>query len=412
MTSLVNLIKRNKANVARRIYIKRRDLTGTYEGSWVRVDNYGNKQRVIDWGSAFTAIDSDPQIIGSFDVSGIDFVMENSEGLFNVESYYYSIWYPESDYLNRRYTKIKLETGYIDDDGTEVGTATDFEGYIDSVELSENYTASLHCLSYQGILQRYPITDLSLTGSKTVNEIVTAIMNQAKITVYLPYNAPSATNNFTVADSSTLQGTYWDILTELAFKSNSIIYLHGSDFYFKERTAGAVVWNFKGTNSLEPQDIYQINSYDDEGAGRVRVYFKADDEAYTAVTSDSTLALKYKADPEIVDVSFADSGDRQGILNELLAEFEDPKPYINFDCKFLLNQIKPLDKITVEVRGQQQPGPDAGGFIWGAWTWGDGSVWGREIGGIVISSGTEWKVTDVLKDFHSYKMTISAEKVA
>ena len=411
MTTLVNLIKRNRANIARRLYIKRRDLTGTYEGSWVQVDNYGNKQRVIDWGSAFTAIDSSPQIIGSFEVSGIDIVVDNSEGLFNVETYPFSIWYPESDYLNRRYTKIKLETGYIDDDGTEVGTATDFEGYIESVELREDYTATIHCLSYQAILQRYTIDDLSLTGSKTVNEVVTAIMNQAKITTYLPYNAPSAEYNFTITDSSTLEGTYWNILTELAFKSNSIIYLQNDDFYFKERDAGSVVWNFKGTNSNEPQDIYMVNSYDDEGAGRVRVYFKAEGLALTAETADTTLALKYKSDPEIVDITFADSGDRQDILDSLLAEFENPKARINFDCKFLLNQIKPLDKITIEIRGQQQPGPEAGGFIWDAWSWDDGSVWGRELGGIIITSGEEWKVLDVHKNFDDYYMTISAEKV-
>jgi len=412
MTTLVNLIKRNKKKIVRRLYIKRRNLAGTYEGSWVQINNWGNVERVIDWGEAFSAIDSDPQIIGSFEVSGISFQVKNSDGAFNVESYDASIWYPETSYLNRKYTKIKLDTAYIDDDGSEVGTATDFEGFINSVELSEDYTAMVHCLSYQAILQRYPISDLSLTGNKTINEIVTAVMNQTKITDYIPYNAPSAENNFTIDAAEDLDGTYWEVLTDIAFKSNSIIYLQNDDFYFKERDPGSVVWNFKGTNSNEPQDIYFVNAYDDEGAERVRVYFKAEGLSLTAETSDTTLAAKYKSDPEIVNIDYADSGDRQTILDTLLTEFENPKPTINFDCKFLLNQIKPLDKVTIEIRGQQQPGPEGGGFIWDAWTWDDGSVWGKELGGIVIQSGTEWKVTEVFKNYQDYRMTISAEKVA
>lgn len=411
MTSLVNLIKRNKHNPVRRLYIKRREIDGDYESSWLRIDNYGNQQRVLDWGSTFSSIDSDPQIIGSFEVSGVSLTMDNREGLFNVETYVWSIWAPETDYLNRRYTKIKIVTAYYDDDGSEVGETDDFEGYIDNVILDEDYLATLECLSYQGILQKYSVSDLALTGSKTVNEIVTAIMNQTKITTYLPYNAPSASRNFTVSDTSELDGTYWEILTDLAFKSNSIIYLNNDTFEFKERTAGSVVWNFKGINSNEPQDIFTISSYDDEGVGRIRVYFKAEGLDLTAETSDSTLALKYKGEPEIVNIDYADSGDRQNILNDLLAEFESPRPRITFDCKYLLNQIKPLDKITIEVRGQISPGIDGGGFIWGAWTWGDGSVWGREIGGIVISSGVEWKVTSVTKNFNDWLMTISAEKV-
>lgn len=412
MTTIQNLIKRNKHYPIRRLYIKRRDLTGAYEGAWYRIDNYKNRNRIISWGGNITSLDSDPQIIGAFEVSGTSIVVDNSEGFFNVETYNGSIWWSEpAAYLNRKYTKIKIVCGYLDDDGTELGVTDDFEGYIDSVTISEDYTATLNCLSYQGILQKYSVSDLSLTGSKTVNEIVATIMNQSKITTYLSYNAPASDYNFTVSDSSQLDGTYWDILTDLAFKSNSIIYLQGDTFEFKARTAGNLAWDFKGANSNAPQDIYEVLEYDDEGTGRIRVYFKAEGLALTAETSDTILSLKYKGEPEIVNIDFADAGDRQNILNGLLAEFQNPTPIILFSCKYLLNLVQILDKITIEIVGQIRPGAESGGFIWDAWTWDDGSVWSEELGGIVISSGQEWKVTSIEKNRDDFIMIIRAEKI-
>jgi len=411
MSTLTQLIQRNRHEGVRRFYIKRRLIDGSYEADWQRMDNYRNLTRVTDWGSVSIEIDEQPGLIGSFNVSELSLIVDNQDGAFNVETYSNSFWWDDATYLNRRYSKIKIETAYVDDDGSEVGEADTFEGYIDAVLLAEDYTATLICFSYQAVFQRYPIADLSLTGSKTVTQIIDLITNQSKITDFMPHVAASAGYNFTITDTSTLEGTYWDVLTELAFKSNSILFLSGSTFKFQQRTPGSVVWNFKGSGSDDPDDIYYINDYDDEGIGKVRVYWKAEGLALTAISSDATLLLKYLSEPEIVNLDFADSGDRQTILNTLRNKWETPRPTIEFETKFLINEVDILDKITLEVRGNLNPPLGSGSFKWDAWTWDDGSIWGEELGGIIISSGTEWVVTMIIKDFENWKMIIRAERV-
>lgn len=412
MASLTDLIKLNKHNPVRKAYIKRRATSdGSYEGSWVRIDNWKGKNRIIDWGQVSQNIDQQPGIIAAFEVSELTMTVDNNDGFFNIETYENSIWYPETTYLNRRYTKIKIECAYEDSDLSEVGAADVFEGLIESVIISEDGTATITALSYQSIFTRYPIQDLSLTGSGTASSVVTSICNQSKITTFMPYIAPVLGYDYTITDKAVLDGTYWDILQEIAFKSDSTIILENATFKLVERTAGSVVWNFKGSGSDEPNDVFEVTDYDDEGIGKVRVYWKEDGGATFAKSSDATLLLKYLSEPELVSLDNIDSGDKQDILAAFLSRWETNRPQLAADVKFLLNQISLLDKVTFEVRGRVSPGIGGGGFQWGAWTWGDGSVWGTEIGGIIISSGTEWYITQIIKDLNNWRMSIRVEKV-
>jgi len=411
MATVQDLIKLYKHRPIIKVYIKRRLISGAYEGDWVQIDNWQAKDRIIDWGTSSVQIDQDPNVVGSFEVSGTTLIADNQDGIFNIETSDTSIWFPSTTYLNRRYTKLKIDTAYLDSDGSEVGSTTDFEGVIDQVIISENGTATLDCLSYQSIFTKYPIQDLALTGTQTAAAVITAISNQSKITDFMPYVVPSLSNNYDITDTATLDGTYWDVIQDIAFKSNSTIVLEGSVFKLVPRSAGSLVWNFKGQGSDEAQDIISILSYDDEGIGKIRVYWKEEGGATFAKSADSTLLLKYLSEPELVDLSEVASADKQGVLNALLTKWENNIPVVEFSTKFLGGLVTLLDKITLEVRGRISPLPSAGGFRWGSWTWGDGSVWGREVGGIIISSGTEWIVTQIIKDRNTWQMIIRAERV-
>ena len=410
--ALADLIKLNKHRPTRKMYIKRRLASdGSYEADWVRIDNWLNKQRIIDWGEISINIDEQPGVVASFDVSELAITTDNYDGSFNVETYEFSIWHPETTYLNRRYTKLKIETAYLDADNAEIGTANDFEGLIESVTISEDGLANIIILSYQSIFTRYPISDLSLSGSMTAEAIIAAICNQAKITIYMPYVAPSTGTNYTVTNAALLKGSYWDILQELAFKSDSTIYLEVGVFKILPRNPGSVVWNFKGSGSDAPNDIFGVDEYDDEGIGKIRVFWQEEDGSTFAKSVNANLLLKYLSEPELVDLTNIDSGDKQDILDALLVKWQQNRPIILFSTKYLLNQISLLDKLTIDIRGRVSPGIGAGGFRWGSWNWGDGSTWGKEIGGIIISSATEWMATQIIKNFNNWSMSIRAEKV-
>lgn len=412
MSTLTELIRISKQYPIRRCYIKRRDTNGDYEADWQRIDNYNGVSRVKNWGSISIEIDWQPGQIATFNVSNLTVQFRNDDGLFNVETDERSVW---DGYLNRQKTKLKIECGYMDTDGsTEVGVASIFEGYIDRVQVSDNQIAKVTVLSYQNVLQGYDFSDLSLSGTDTVNNIVNAIMNQSKITTYIPYVAADAAQNKTIVIAS-LSGSYWDVIKQLSLVSGSVPKLVADTWSFIKREVDASSsFDFVGKGSSQISDIFKISKYDDEGADRVVTkWFSSEGE--TAETADATLRTKYPNDKDI-DLSLINTtGDRQDIVDELLAQWENPKPVINFETRFLVNTLEPLNKITLDVLGETYP-TDI--FIWDAFNWipdEDNIVngaprWGGILGAITLNSSDSWMVTKVEKNINSWSTKIVAEK--
>lgn len=406
--TLAQLIKSDFHKPIRRVYIKRRLVNGAYEGSWLRVDFYRGINRVFDFGSASILIDAQPGQISRFEASEIQLIFDNSEGHWNIETWQHSLFYPDSTYLNRKYTLLKIDTGYLDEDGNEVGVEETFRGVINSVTISPDQVANVTVLSLQTILQRFPISDLAMTGAKTVSQIVTLIMNQSKITDFIPYVAPNPETNPTIQDTALLEGTYWEVIQDLAYQSNSVPMLIASAWSFASRDPSASsVWTFTGLG--DPQaDILSIGFYDDEGADRVRVFWKAQDSAIDAISSNAVLLRKYLSDPQIMDLSKYSDGDKQVILDSLLAYWETNKPVIEFTTRFMVNQIKPKDRVTIRIYGNIEPlnfiRYDDGN------TWDDGQEWADLIGPINIL-GTEWMVISVIKNIETWSMIVRCEKI-
>lgn len=403
--SIEKLIRANMQRPVRKLYIKRRTIDDIFETDWLQVDHYKLKNRVTNWGSVTMSIDDYEGRIGSFNCGNLTLTVRNDDGLFNVETDERSLWY---GFLNRKFTKVKVELGYRDADGTEVGVESCFEGIINKVKINDQQTATIEVLSYQTLLQKYDIIDLSLTGSKTASTIIASIMNQTKITKFIPYVAPSISVNPTISDTSLLTGTYWEVIKNLAYKSNSVPLVYCDSFQLVDRTVtGASVWSFKGKGSAN-SDIFKIDSYDDEGADRVRVFWQDDTGLYQAISANATLLKKYLNEPQTINLSDVDNGDKNAILAALLAEWENPKPVMEFTTRFLINQVKPLDIVTNTIEGEVVP---SNTFIWGAWVWGDGKVWGKNVGAISIGGTTLWKVLNTTRNIDSWQCKIKMEKI-
>ena len=410
--TLAQMLKKNTHKVVRRCYIKRRLIDGTYESNWQRIDFYRSRNQVIDWGSFSLEIDHNPGDIGTFEISELQMQFVNIEGYWNIETDFRSIWAPSSMYLNRKLTKLKVECGYVDAYGVEIGTATVFEGVIDKVSMSEDQIVDATILPYTSILTKYLITDLSLTGSKTISQVVNAIMNQSKITTYIPYVSASPANNKTISDASTLSGTYWDVLKQMAQLSNSIPMLVGSAWSFQPRTPTSdVKWEFLGAGTQFP-NIFKITKFDDEGAERVRTVFQCDDDSggkITSTSSDPKLLLKYLNDPQQIDLSKLELADHLPVLRSYRSYWEKNRPVIDFSAKFMINILKPLDKVRIKSFGQLLPLGKV--RRWGdGGTWGDGSVWGRLRGSINILNQS-FMVTRIQKDIQNWMFSITAEKI-
>ncbi|MFW9821367.1 MAG: hypothetical protein ACFFE4_00435 [Candidatus Thorarchaeota archaeon] len=412
MSTLIELIRKNVQRPILRCYIKRRDTAGDYEADWVRIDNWKDKQRVINWGSVSLEINHHPGQISKFEVSNLTITVDNQEGHFNIETFDNSLW---NGYLNRKFTKLKVEAGYMDTDGTtEIGVANIFEGVIDKVIITSGLSpiAKINILSYQTILKKYDIKDLSLASAdRTVENLHADIMNQSKITKFIPYVAATPNiANVVIDDPSTLEGSYWDVLLYLAQITNSIPKLIGDTWSFTSRTPGV-----SSAFDFTEDDIYDINSYDDEGADRVRLRFQEEDGATFSVASDDDLQLKYLGDTtdgsevEFVDLSFVKSTNKQSVLDTLVDYWKTPRPLINFTTRFLVNQINPTEKITIDI--EQKTIPATGIFRLGISKLGGPDVLGKYIGAISISSSDSWMVTRVIKNLQNWITQIRAEKI-
>ncbi len=410
MATIQELIRRNYQRPVRKVYIKRKLATdGSYETEWVRVDNWNNKNKVINWGSVSIEIDHQDYRISGFNISTHTLIVDNSEGLFNSEDDSRSIWAQGSLYLNRKYTKIKIDCGYLDEDGTETGVATVFEGVIDSVKTGDDQKARIRSLSYVSVLKGYDITDLSMTGTKSVNTIIDLIMNQTKITTFIPHVASDAEENADIINTDDMEGTYWDIITDLALKSASVPLLNGSVWAFASRTATSLsVFDFIGKGTRGTSDIINVNSFD-AGDSKVKLHWIVEGTNIEAISTDALLLKKYLGDPERINLDDVNTtGEKQDIVNELLDQWENPKPVLEFTTRFFINQLAPLDKITISIKGQTIP---LDTFIWGAWTWDDGSLWGKKVGAVIIPDSDSYMITRVGKNIDSWNNKIKCEKV-
>jgi len=405
--TLTTLIRGNKAIPIRRLYIKRRSVADVYETDWYRIDNYNLIDRVTNWGSVSIEIDEEQFRIAAFNISNMTIGLSNADGIFNSENDSRSLWY---GYLNRKFTKFKVDAGYLDQDGNEVGLTTVFEGVLNELKINDDQKSTASLLSYQSVLQSYDVKDLSFTGEHTINYVVDAIMNQSKITKFIPYVAAAADQNVTLTDISTLTGKYWDVIKELAVLSNSVPYMNCSAFSFQPRTPSvSSAFDFKGAGVRGYNDIYKVSSFDDEGAKRVRLHWIVTGTNIEAKSVDATLLKKYLGEPESLDLSEVKlTADKQAIVNALLAQWEDPKPVIDFETKYTVSILKPLDKITIDIRGQITP---LNTFVWGGWKWGDGSKWGKQKGSIIITSTRTWKILKVSHNIDGWKTQIKAEEI-
>ena len=406
MVTIAELIKDNSQRAIRRVYIKRRSLAGAYETNWYQIDKLYGIDQVVSYGSASAQIDSEQGRIGSFTLSGITIQMRNDLGFFNREDDERSIW---SGYLCRKYTKIKVDCGYYDEDFTEVGVATVFEGVIDAITTADDQKAQIRALPYTSILKAYDISDLGLTGKKSINTIVDLIMNQSKISSFIPYVASNAANNVDITDTSLITGDYWLVLTDLAYKSASIPFLNGSIWSFAARTPGAVsVYDLEGRGNSAQSDLFSIEKYED-GEDKVRVNWIVTGTNITAVSADPILLLKYLGQPEEIDLSDVDlTAQKQAIVNSLLALWQYPKRRITVKTRFFINQISPMDKISIRVKGQYSP---QNTMIWDANLWDDGSVWGQRLGALILSDKVNFMVTKIEKDISGWINTITAEEI-
>ena len=129
-----------------------------------------------------------------------------------------------------------------------------------------------------------------------------------------------------------------------------------------------------------------------------------------SISTNVLLLNKYLGEPESIDLSdVKTTADKQLVLDALVTQWENPKPLVEFSARFLLNNVNPLDKITIDHKADTINDDDK--FIWGSSHYDDGKEWAEEKGAVIIDSVNNWKVLKVKQNIHTWETTIKAEMI-
>lgn len=346
-------IERPTPTVFRRAYIKRRlNTTGKYESSWQNISNY-----VKRWGTFDITIDD--VRLNRFTESDLTLIVRNDEGKFNPENSQSSLWY---GYLTRYRTLIKIDAGYVQDDGVEIPTSSTQGLFLLDGEIKINSVsneASLHCL---GLTQMFKDMDASqVTGiinTLTASEVVAKIRDHTdgatnfifrEILTSTSWSIQATTNPFYFNTTTALQGTsVWDLMNMLAEAEGYVLSLkRDGSFEFRDRTARTTTSQFSLYGEGFPRpNVIQMNwriEAIDKYFSMIRVkYLQPDTTASfrqygtTTVIDSSSTAWKYGLkELEFENIYISDTATADAIIANLYNSFAVMKQEIEVVTKFI-----------------------------------------------------------------------------
>jgi len=352
------LIKNPVKFPVRRVYIKRRLLTGAYESTWQRIDTRNGVNKIISHGSISIKIDAEKIVPNTYDISDYTTKVMNQDGCFNANSDYRSCWY---GYLDHKDSKIKVVCAMKDPDRVEVGAVTAFEGVIQSVTSKGDNTAEIKAAMYSKKLNDYPFKDLALTGSKTVTQILTAIFADTRVASFFATTTLTPVNNVTIdLDTDTdnvFDGSMWDVIKFLAQKSQSTTYVFNTEFYFgtREIVDSTPVFTYAGLgNSQDDRAITIYGKPDYDQSGSDKLYTTIIDSSSNAISKSPDVILLNTGKTLTLDLKdLATGGEKQDVCDSYLSRFGVRRPSVKFKSPFMMMLVFPLDPVAIDSPGSK-----------------------------------------------------------
>lgn len=391
MSTLLEQIKSAKANIFRRVYIKRRlALTGLYEDDWVEitsdVKSYGKISSKID--------DVRPY---KFTFSAIKLVVSNDNGKYNDSDDENSLWF---GYLNQQRTLVRYEAGFIDVNRTESGlnevdefptealwdvaewdgddeqslwdgtSKAVFTGVISGdVLASDKNQISFNVQPLTSVFENFAAKNLTgftstgITASRYV-EILRDQVDGSGNYIFRPFFGDttsyweiSTTSNVypalnTVTSEEIADKTAWDIVEKLCEAENFVPYITGDGvFRFISRAAAfsSSSFEFYGAGQFSPTYGHTIKSVDSIGRkvskyySRVRLTFREEDTNTSYVTTEAAFAVSPASNPwvlgdktlEINNSLFTTSTAAQTAADTIFTEVSSLKREVSFRTSFV-----------------------------------------------------------------------------
>lgn len=423
--SLLFEIEKDYQHCFKRIKIKRRLLipgSSYYETSWYDVTSDIFSVDPIVW-------NIDHLELNNFTQGGFGLTCKNDLFKWANESYSASYFY---GFLTRHKTEIKIEAGYIADDGTEypydigaglivgdeINTQSDGTIYIPCIAPSTLFDETPADYVNEGLL---PSGETDWYDTKLVSEVAQYLydLQIGGAYVFHPFlaGADIAPGNDIVADLYDFRDySCLQALDKMAEVSNSAHWV-GADFRLKfqsKEPSASVQFTFNGTGIAEQKTINILRAFDyNEGLRNVfnRIAWYNTDPLIESVESwkpgDNSSTWKYGQRTYSVDNRLVTSdATRQTVCDSLFAAYFNPKEEVTIETKFV-PQLKLLDRVKLNYYGDPSVSPAS---LWGHSLFGSSLFTGRQSrGGIKISK--EMKIIKIIHDVMSFKSTITLREI-
>ena len=410
-------IEKPVASVFRRAWIKRRSATtALLESGWTEITTY-----VKSWGSLKKAVDDIR--LNRFKYDGIELIVRNDEGKFNIETDINSLWY---GYLTRYKTLLKIEAGYIADDGTELPTDASLGVFIVTDEIpisSATNEATIQAKSLASIFDEVRAVNINGLGATlTASDLIARIRDHTDgssnyifrdFITSTSWVIQTTTSNYNFATSSAYQDkSAWDLMAQLAESEGFIVVLNrsgGIEFRDRDERTTTSAFDFYGQTYANPS-IISLNEYK-QAMDKYYNYFVMKYQDADTNTSYLTAGTLASVSPSVLQWKYGqrtynfentwavNTATAQTLVNNLYNEFSELKNELNITCK-LIPQLEISDKVTVSYRSYS-----AEGFTqWDGFDW-DGANWADEKGENFDWNLLPFKVLSIETDLENFTTT-------
>lgn len=437
MTSIENVIKKNRVRIGRRAYIKRMQTSdGLFESSWLEITDDVKK-----WGKIKTS--ADDVLTNRFRLHSNVVKLANDTGRYNPESESESLWY---NYVGQQRTLFKITSYLIDETYTSEGIwiRTNWPGqaqwdvdFYDQAQwderganfigiiqgdpfLSSKNEVDFNIMPLTQVFKDFPAdrltgwTSTGMTAQQFV-EMVRDFQDASGEYVFRPF-FDNTTENWSIASTSIVYGNLntsgskdiedknvWEVIERLAEAENYIpmVKKNGIFFFGPKTESTSTTFEFHGAGSFDTKyghTIKQITRYGNRISkfyNRVRLKWQEEDTTTSYITqaSDFTIAsdnlpwkLGYRT-LEIENTWIANTNTAQTLASSIFTEVSGFKKEIEYTTSFIPH-LEVLDLVTMSY----DPSKKYSDELWDSNNWDTQLTWARPGNDALRFSNKQFKI--------------------
>lgn len=390
--SLTELIQSPQSSVFRKAHIRRRlSTTGLYETDWQDISDL-----IKRWGTLETRLDDIR--LNKFTHNGVNLVVNNDGGDFNVHTNLNSLW--NGSYLPRARSLLRIQAGYTDEFGGEYPVDTDTTQGIfilsDEVSIKSNSNdVTLRGSSLRSVFDEVRARDVGGIGTtQTASDIIARIRDYTDgsgVAIFQQFISSGAwtivttTSNYALNTTTMEDLTVWDLMEKLAESETFVILINrtgGIEFRGRGARQATAQWTMTGLDFPRP-DIVNIDEYK-EATNKQYTFFRLkylQPETSTSYVSAGTTTSVNATNPSWVSGQKVYEANNIFINNTATAQTLVDSMYTTFGTltseavikTVLLPTLEILDRVEVSFHSYDL----AGSTIWDGFDW-DNANWSVE----------------------------------